>query len=141
MFLGGDPVPAVLRTCTESSVQIEMDGVLRTFSTHRVGSTWYIDSVLGHSALVEMPRFPEATKHEDAGSLLSPMPGKVAGVLVTEGENVSEGRVLVVIEAMKMEHSVRSPVDGRVTAIKVDPGDQVDAGQVLIVVEEDAPVG
>ena len=134
--LGGDPVPAVLRTCTASSVQVEIDGVLRVFSTHRVGETWYIDSVLGHSALTQLPRFPEAAKHEEPGSMLSPMPGKVIGISVVEGDAVSRGQVLVIIEAMKMEHSVRSPADGTVASVKVRQGDQVEADEVLIVVAE-----
>jgi acetyl/propionyl-CoA carboxylase alpha subunit len=134
--LGGDPVPAVLRTCTASSVQVEIDGVLRSFSTHRVGDTWYIDSVLGHSALTQLPRFPETARPDEPGSMLSPMPGKVISVSVAAGDTVTQGQVLVIIEAMKMEHSVRSPADGAVASVKVEPGDQVEAEEVLIIVSE-----
>jgi acetyl/propionyl-CoA carboxylase alpha subunit len=136
--LGGDPVPALLRSCTRESVEIEIDGVLRTFATHHVGDTWYVDSVLGHSALTEQPRFPALDESAEPGSLRSPMPGKVVSVSAQEGQEVAQGDVLVVIEAMKMEHSVRAPTAGTATSVRVAPGDQVEADQVLIVVSEGA---
>ncbi|MDF1595274.1 MAG: biotin carboxylase N-terminal domain-containing protein [Acidimicrobiia bacterium] len=132
--LGGEPVPAVLRSCSDASVEIEIDGVLRAFTTHRQEDTWYVDSVLGHSALLELPRFPEATAHEEPGSLLSPMPGRVVAVTAREGDRVAQGDVLVVIEAMKMEHSVRAPTGGVITSVRIEPDDQVLADQILIVV-------
>ncbi|MDH5374077.1 MAG: biotin/lipoyl-binding protein, partial [Acidimicrobiia bacterium] len=132
--LSGDSIPAVLRSCTEQTVEVELDGVLRSFATHQIDDTWYVDSVLGHSALVQLPRFPEIVAHEEQGSLFSPMPGKVISVAVQEGDHVTDGQVLVIIEAMKMEHSVRSPGDGIVAGIRVEAGDQVDADQVLVVV-------
>jgi biotin carboxyl carrier protein len=64
------------------------------------------------------------------------MPGKVVQVLSEEGAAVAAGDVVVVIEAMKMEHSVRSPAGGTVASIPVAVGDQVEADQVLAVVEE-----
>jgi acetyl-CoA carboxylase biotin carboxylase subunit len=133
--LGADTsVPAVLRSCTDEAVEVEIDGVLRSFSTHRVGNTWYIDSILGHSALLELPRFPSAEEHEEPGSLHSPMPGKVVSVAVAEGAAVRQGQVLVTIEAMKMEHAVRSPIDGTVSSVRVEADQQVEADEVLVVV-------
>ena len=46
-----------------------------------------------------------------------------------------KGQVLVVLEAMKMEHTLRSPHDGTVTEVRYEPGDQVEADAILIVVE------
>jgi biotin carboxyl carrier protein len=64
------------------------------------------------------------------------MPGKVVGIAVEQDTTVVRGQVLVVIEAMKMEHSVRAPIDGVVSSVKVAPGDQVEADQVLAVVTD-----
>lgn len=64
------------------------------------------------------------------------MPGTVTRVEVAEGEAVTEGQVLVVMEAMKMEHSLRAPYAGVVTAVRAETGDQVAAGRVLVVVSE-----
>ena len=85
-------------------------------------------------ALVEQPRFPEPAAHVVEGALTAPMPGKVVKVLVAEGEEVAAGAPLVVLEAMKMEHTVRAPEPGVVRAIHVAPGDQVEADRLLAIV-------
>ncbi len=69
-------------------------------------------------------------------SLESPMPGKVLKVLVKAGETVSEKEPLVIIEAMKMEFTVRAPHDGKVAEVKYNEGDQVAVGDILIEMEK-----
>jgi 3-methylcrotonyl-CoA carboxylase alpha subunit len=66
------------------------------------------------------------------GSLTTVLPGVVVGVQVTPGQRVAAGDALVVIEAMKMEHSVRAPQDGLVEAVHVRPGDRVSEGATLV---------
>jgi propionyl-CoA carboxylase alpha chain len=66
------------------------------------------------------------------------MPGAVVRVLVEPGAPVVAGQTLVVLEAMKMEHTVAAPTAGVVTEVRVQPGQQVDAGSVLAVVEEES---
>ncbi len=85
-------------------------------------------------ALTEQPRFPELATRVVAGGLIAPMPGKVVKVLVGEGQEVAAGAALVVLEAMKMEHTVRAAVTGTVRAIHVAVGDQVDTDRLLAVV-------
>ena len=82
------------------------------------------------------PRFPHARTAEEPGAALSPMPGSVIEVLVAEGQQVARGDVLVVVEAMKMEHRIAADVDGVVSAVKVQAGTQVEADDVLVVVDE-----
>jgi 3-methylcrotonyl-CoA carboxylase alpha subunit len=67
-----------------------------------------------------------------AGSLAAPMPGKVVALLVAAGQSVKAGQPLVVIEAMKMEHSVTAPADGRVTTLNFRVGEPVGEGAVLV---------
>ena len=62
------------------------------------------------------------------------MPGKVVKVLVAAGQEVAAGAPLVVLEAMKMEHTVRAAEAGTVRALHVAVGDQVDADRLLAVV-------
>jgi acetyl/propionyl-CoA carboxylase alpha subunit len=70
-----------------------------------------------------------------AGECRAPLPGQVLTVLVGPGDAVAEGDGLVVVEAMKMEHTLRAAGAGRVGEVKVVPGDQVDVGQLLVSVE------
>ncbi len=81
------------------------------------------------------PYLPATGRTADAGHLLSPMPGVVVSVAAEAGQKVSKGAVLVVIEAMKMEHSITAPRDGLVEALNVAAGDRVAAGEELVVLE------
>jgi 3-methylcrotonyl-CoA carboxylase alpha subunit len=65
------------------------------------------------------------------GQIRSPMPGKIVQAPVSEGESVTKGQVLVVLEAMKMEHALTAPADGVVVELRVKLGDQVSEGVVL----------
>jgi biotin carboxyl carrier protein len=118
-------------------VDAEIDDVRRRYQVTRCGATHYVDSSLGSSTLTEVERFPDSSATREAGSLLAPMPGSVVRIEVNEGTEVSAGTPIVVLEAMKMEHTVRAPADGVVATILVAAGDQVDAGQVLAVVAGD----
>ncbi|QKW55255.1 acetyl/propionyl/methylcrotonyl-CoA carboxylase subunit alpha [Stenotrophomonas sp. NA06056] len=68
----------------------------------------------------------------DAGSLLAPMPGKIVATLVAAGTQVKRGTPLVVLEAMKMEHTLQAPADGMVKGYRAKAGDQVGDGAVLV---------
>jgi len=67
--------------------------------------------------------------------LTAPMPGTVQRVMVSAGQAVSRGDVLLVLEAMKMEHEVSAPGDGTVIDLQVAEGDRVSSGAVLAVIE------
>ncbi|HTS02065.1 MAG TPA: biotin/lipoyl-containing protein [Thermoanaerobaculia bacterium] len=69
---------------------------------------------------------------EEQPALAAPMPGRVAAVLVAEGQRVERGDLLVVLEAMKMEHSVKAPRAGVVTRISAEVGKMVGLGDVLL---------
>ncbi|MBD8637489.1 acetyl/propionyl/methylcrotonyl-CoA carboxylase subunit alpha [Stenotrophomonas sp. CFBP 13725] len=68
----------------------------------------------------------------DAGSLLAPMPGKIVATLVEPGSKVTRGTPLVVLEAMKMEHTLAAPADGTVHGYRAKAGEQVGDGAVLV---------
>ncbi|WP_414610110.1 acetyl/propionyl/methylcrotonyl-CoA carboxylase subunit alpha [Stenotrophomonas geniculata] len=68
----------------------------------------------------------------DGGSLLAPMPGKIVATLVAAGTEVQRGTPLVVLEAMKMEHTLQAPADGTVKGYRAKAGDQVGDGAVLV---------
>ncbi|MGQ0842218.1 ATP-binding protein [Actinokineospora sp.] len=132
----GAELPAVrLLSAAPDQVDLEVDGVRRVIAVHQVAGVSYVDSSLGSTALAELSRFPDASAARHAGSLVAPMPGAVVGVLAEPGAVVRAGQALVVLEAMKMEHTILAPAAGTVTEVPVGPGDQVDTGQVLIIVE------
>jgi 3-methylcrotonyl-CoA carboxylase alpha subunit len=70
-----------------------------------------------------------------AGKLTAPMPGKVIALPVTRGQHVERGTPLVVMEAMKMEHTILAPAAGIVGDILFDVGDQVAEGAELVRLE------
>jgi acetyl/propionyl-CoA carboxylase alpha subunit len=117
-------------------VDATIDGVRRTFHVAIGDATIDVDSDLGSSEHAVRPRLPEPSEHLAAGSLTAPMPGAVVRVLVAVGDGVTVGQPLVVLEAMKMEHTVAAPAAGTVATVSVTTGQQVDAGTVLVVVDD-----
>jgi len=75
------------------------------------------------------------------GPVLSPMPGAVTVVAVSEGEAVTAGQTLAVVEAMKMEHVLTAPIDGTVSGLRARVGANVAKDAVLMIIEADAPEG
>lgn len=86
--------------------------------------------------LLSKPRFPDKSLAVPPGGCIAPMPGKIIELRVAEGDTVEAGQVLLIMEAMKMEHSVTAPQSGTVAQVTVALGDQVDADALLIVVGE-----
>ena len=73
----------------------------------------------------------------EGGGLLAPMPGRVIALLAEPGTRVARGTPLLVMEAMKMEHTLQAPADGTVQGFRVKAGDQVGDGAVLVDFETD----
>ena len=74
-------------------------------------------------------------KHDHTGELTAPMPGQIRAVSVREGDAVTKGQTLLVLEAMKMEIRIQAPMDGRVKSLAVKVGQTVEREQTLVVVE------
>ena len=72
---------------------------------------------------------------EESGQVSAPLPGKIVQVLVEQGASVKKGAALLVLEAMKMEHTIAAPADGVVERVNFGEGDQVEEGAVLIAFE------
>lgn len=89
-------------------------------------------------ALID-PRRAADTGQAQGGRLTAPMPGKIIAIAVAVGDTVAAGDVLMVVEAMKMEHSIRAPKGGTIAAIKFAVGDLVDDGVDLLTLDEGVP--
>ena len=92
---------------------------------------------MGSVQLRVVPRLVDPADVVAQGSLLAPMPGTVIGVPVSEGAEVTAGQPVLVLEAMKMQHTINAPSDGVVSDL-VAVGQQVAAGEVLAVVSNSA---
>ncbi|HEY2878634.1 acetyl/propionyl/methylcrotonyl-CoA carboxylase subunit alpha [Nocardioides sp.] len=125
-----------VRATSPTGVTLEADGVATTYDVRITGERVDVDAPSGHVALTVVPRFTDPADAVAGGSLLAPMPGTVVSVAVAKGDDVATGEPVLIIEAMKMQHTVSAPQAGTVTDLSVRPGDQVAAGEVLAVVEE-----
>jgi len=94
----------------------------------------HVDSRLGSLHLRALPRFVDPADVVEEGSLLAPMPGTVIGVRLEAGARVTAGQPVLVLEAMKMQHTISAPADGVLTEVAVAVGQQVASGEVLAVV-------
>ncbi|MDQ1423465.1 MAG: propionyl-CoA carboxylase alpha chain [Acidimicrobiaceae bacterium] len=116
-------------------VDASIDGVRRRYCVAMRADTIAVDSPLGSSTFRLVDRLPVPQQEGQAGSQVAPMPGTVVKVLVEVGQTVEAGDPLVVLEAMKMEHTLTSPHAGIVEAVHVNVGDQVERGERLVSVE------
>ncbi len=94
-------------------------------------------AVFSEGGYFEFVHSERGTEHASAadGAIHAPMPGKVIAVDVAEGDTVTSGQRLMVLEAMKMEHALTAPFDGTVTELSASAGGQVQVEAVLCVVE------
>ena len=89
----------------------------------------------GQSYVVSLPKFEGGQASAADGAIIAPMPGKVIAVDVSEGQAVTAGQRLLVLEAMKMEHALTAPFDGGGEGLSVSAGSQVQVEAVLCIVE------
>lgn len=112
-------------------ITLTISGMTRSYEIHESGETIFVQSPHAAVTLYRLPRFPRrvTSSHEAANS---PMPGQVLRILVREGQHVKSGDSLVVLEAMKMEQTIRTTINGVVQAIVVEIGQVVAPGQRLV---------
>ena len=89
-----------------------------------------------HEAVDHQRAVPAKQASVGAGEtpLLAPIPGTIIRYLVKEGDEIKEGKTVVVLEAMKMENEIVAPVSGKIKAINFKPGDKVPGGAVLAII-------
>jgi propionyl-CoA carboxylase alpha chain len=124
----------------ENHVNALVKGVRYRFDICQRGDDYYVRSSLGQQRVTRLPRFPETTAGGQHQSANSPMPGQVLRILVAEGQPVKPGDGLIVLEAMKMEQTIKATIQGVVRAVLVKPAEVVAPGQMLVEIEavEDA---
>jgi len=124
----------------QGHVDALVEGIRYRFNIRQHGSEYYVRSTLGQRHVTRLPRFPEKAASAQHQSANSPMPGQVLRILVAEGQQVKPGDGLIVLEAMKMEQTIKATIQGVVRAVLVKPAEIVAPGQMLVEIEavEDA---
>ncbi|MEV4278821.1 acetyl/propionyl/methylcrotonyl-CoA carboxylase subunit alpha [Actinoplanes xinjiangensis] len=135
--LVSDFVPGVSVIDVRGDQVVLSDGPIReTYRVTVAGTSVDVDGPDGSVSLEPVPTFVDPAETIAQGSLLAPMPAAITAVAVEVGTVVGKGDPIVVLEAMKMQHTVTAPTDGTVTALTASVGRQVVAGAVLAVIEE-----
>tara|TARA_B100000676_G_C18071761_1_gene844754 strand:- start:973 stop:2934 length:1962 start_codon:yes stop_codon:yes gene_type:complete len=117
----------------DGNLVAEVDGHRFTTSVIRHGVDRYVRGPLGTRRLEYVnPHVSKISGGSHGGRLTSPLPGRVVSVAVKTGDSVSAGQTLMVIEAMKMEHSITASASGTVKTVHFSEGDQVDEGLELL---------
>lgn len=115
-----------------SSIDVVIDRRRLSFNITASGPDWLTHGIAGDIKVTEKPRFTAPGETELQGGLVAPMPGKVLSTAVNEGDAVTAGQLLVILEAMKMEHRIVAPFDGVVSKVHVEEGEQVEKDVVLV---------
>jgi len=118
------------------AVSIDTDGVRASYHVVTSDDLVVVRGPAGTVSLEPRSIFPDYASADVAGGQAAPMPGKVLSIHVATGDVVEPGQTLVIMEAMKMEHTITSPVAAVVSELRCAVDDQVDNGQVLVVLEE-----
>jgi acetyl-CoA carboxylase biotin carboxylase subunit len=138
--IGIDGESRTVRLVSHSAPELAFEdeaGIVHRFRVSQRGDRWFVHAVEGSFTLQELPRFASGTAAVTEGACIAPMPGKVVKVEARAEASVKRGDVLVVLEAMKMEHPVKAPKDGVVERVLVKEGDQVEADAPLVVLAGD----
>ncbi|MFN3714219.1 MAG: acetyl/propionyl/methylcrotonyl-CoA carboxylase subunit alpha [Alcanivoracaceae bacterium] len=126
----------VIHQLDDHQAELSVDGVRRRISLlFSNGQLWLDDQGQAHAFTDTTHAAVAAAEGPGSGQLKAPMDGAVLSVRCEPGQEVRRGEVLVVMEAMKMEHSLKATVDGKVAVVSVKAGDQVKGKQILLTVE------
>jgi 3-methylcrotonyl-CoA carboxylase alpha subunit len=137
--LPGGPLDADVRRADDGRLTIGLGGdtfaatVVRRQTADGVDYTLFADGTSRRLRLVDPL---DVTQYETAGAaeaaVRAPLPGKIIDVRVKVGDKVSKGQPLLVLEAMKMEHTLTAPADGTVKSVRYAVGEQVAEGAELV---------
>ena len=106
----------------------------------------WLATVMGKTFTVEIPdatptvqkKRSSGKKKKKSGTVSANIPGKIVTIEVKEGQQVSEGQVVLILEAMKMQNEIQAPVNGTVISVNCGEGDSIEANVPLVVIEPDA---
>lgn len=138
LTINNNTYEVVVKRVTDREATVEVNGEEQTVTINEIQRLVLPESVAAVAETVPpvsvpTPAVPAATTA--AGGVVAPMPGQIKAILVKEGDKVTAGQKLLVMEAMKLENKIPSPKEGKVKHILVRDGDIVSQGQELVVIE------
>ena len=126
---------AVVYDINEEGIDCVFDTVRHYARVTMNASKILVHMPYGDVMLFMKPKFVIPGQEITVGGLIAPMPGKVIDIKVNKGKKVKAGDTLVILEAMKMEHSIKASEDGTVSELLIKVNDQVENGALLMVVK------
>jgi acetyl/propionyl-CoA carboxylase alpha subunit len=132
--VGGSTHSVTLRSYEDGDMTLDCDGLRQTVTVlPGRDDSWWVHAQGNSFELTWVSPLPEGGHFQAVeGSLRAPMPGQVVAIMVQMGQQVRKGDVLLILEAMKMEHRIISPCDGHVTTIHYQAGQPVQADTILL---------
>jgi propionyl-CoA carboxylase alpha chain len=124
------PVQSVL--CSPNQITLTIDNITRTYDIALSADQIFVQSQSESTTIQRLPRHPRPASASQRETANSPMPGQVLRILVKAGQQVKAGDSLVVLEAMKMEQTIRTTINGVVQSVLVETGQVVAPGQMLV---------
>ena len=118
-----------------SGIDIEIEDIRFFSKVTRKDANLIVHGPWGDILFKIMPRFKSVSQEVKDGGLIAPMPGKVIDLKVKVGSKIKKGDTLVILEAMKMEHTVKATEDGVIDELFISNHDQVENGALLMVIK------
>ena len=112
---------------TVNGIPYEIEVEVEEQERHAVGSI-----VIGGGGMQTPVATTASVRATSANAVVAPLSGSVSRILVEDGQDIEEGQVLLVLEAMKMETEITAPHAGKVVRVLVEKGDSVAGGEALI---------
>jgi acetyl/propionyl-CoA carboxylase alpha subunit len=116
----------------QNQITLTVDNITRTYDIAFAGDQIFVQSQTTSTTIQRLPRHPRPVSASQRETANSPMPGQVLRILVKAGQQVKTGDSLVVLEAMKMEQTIRTTINGVVQSVLVETGQVVAPGQMLV---------
>jgi len=138
LTINNNSYEVIIKKVTDDEAIVEVNGQEHTISINQIQRL-----VLPESVPKATPKIPSGSKATPAvasvaiasgNDVIAPMPGQIKAILVREGDKVTAGQKLLIMEAMKLENKIPAPCDGTVRHILVRDGDIVSQGQELITI-------
>ena len=133
--LGDEVVELTLSSIQDAWIRFESGGILQGAAFAFDGDDLHLDLAgVSHGFFESTPALASAKGRDGNGRLTAPMAGRIVAVRARVGDDVVKGQILVILEAMKMEHEIKAPGDGVLGSVLVATGDQVEPKQILAMV-------